>query len=100
LGSAAHFVFFLAGLLLSLESFGSMRIAETMHVNGLYADTRAAVAALTRANTVSSILFALAPLIKSEIPTAHVGYSVEKLQLVDLIWNMLWMEPGEWNVVL
>lgn len=58
-------------------------------MDGLYAYTLTAVAALTRANTVSSIFFAMAPLIESEILTAHVGQRVEMIQLVDWIWNML-----------
>jgi hypothetical protein len=50
-----------------------MRVAEAVHVDGLDAYTRAAIATSTTANAVASIGFAVAPFIDGKILATHGG---------------------------
>lgn len=70
---ASPFVFLLATLLLGLEATRGMRVAEAVHVDGLDAYTRAAIAPSTTANAVASIGFAVAPFIDGKILATHGG---------------------------
>lgn len=76
LGSTPDFVLFFLDLLLGLEALGSVRVAEAMHVHGFDSDAGAAVATVRGADAVSSIFFALAPFVESEVLAAHCEIGV------------------------
>jgi hypothetical protein len=74
LRSAAHLALLLAGLLLRLEAARGVRVAETVHVHGLHADTRAAVPAVGGADAVAGIFFALAPFVECKVLATHIAF--------------------------
>lgn len=61
--SAAHLMLLLAGLLLGLEATCGVRVAEAVHMHGLNADAWATIPAVSGADIVAGIFFALAPFV-------------------------------------